>query len=661
MPGQTLHSVLLLCGWVEWGGGLGNINTMQCYYNTVSFQENDLKCCLPNANHFADASMCWYLLLHACVPSKTCRTVWSRPVQCVDVCCCRHVSLPGPAGQCDPDQYSVLMSVVAGMCPSQDLQDSVIRTSTVCWCLLLQACVPPRTCRTVWSGPVQCVDICCCRHVSLPGPAGQCDPDQYSVLMFVVAGMCPSQDLQDSVIRTSTVCWYLLLQACVPPRTCRTVWSGPVQCVDVCCCRHVSLPGPAGQCDLDQYSVLMSVVAGMCPSQDLQDSMIRTSTVCWYLLLQACVPPRTCRTVWSGPVQCVDVCCCRHVSLPGPAGQCDPDQYSVLISVVAGMCPSQDLQDCVIRTSTVCWCLLLQACVPPRTCRTVWSGPVQCVDVCCCRHVSLPGPAGQCDPECVDVCCCRHVSLPGPAGQCNADQYNVLMSVVAGMCASQDLQDSVIRASTVCWCLLLQACVPPRTCRTVWSGPVQCVDVCCCRHVSLPGPAGQCDPDQYSVLMFVVAGMCPSQDLQDSVIRTSTVCWCLLLQACVPPRTCRTVWSGPVQCVDVCCCRHVSLPGPAGQCNADQYSLLISVVAGMCPSQDLQDSVIRTSTVEELADPIPELFSVLTEEPDELRRWSTYTYPAHLDLLYFKPRGHPLDLNSMTGEGQSQHIHAGHP
>ena len=76
----------------------------------------------------------------------------------------------------------------------------------------------------------------------------------------------------------------------------------------------------------------------------------------------------------------------------------------------------------------------------------------------------------------------------------------------------------------------------------------------------------------------------------------------------------------------------------------------------MCPENDLKDNMYRTSSVEELSDPIPELFNVLTEEEDPYLRWTTYTYPAHLDLLYFKPRGAELNLPIEMGESHDSHM-----
>ena len=70
----------------------------------------------------------------------------------------------------------------------------------------------------------------------------------------------------------------------------------------------------------------------------------------------------------------------------------------------------------------------------------------------------------------------------------------------------------------------------------------------------------------------------------------------------------------------------------------------------MCPERSDKDNGQRTSTVQELAEPIPALFRVLTEEPDVLLRWTTYTYSAHFDLMGFKPEGVELDLELNKGK-----------
>ena len=58
---------------------------------------------------------------------------------------------------------------------------------------------------------------------------------------------------------------------------------------------------------------------------------------------------------------------------------------------------------------------------------------------------------------------------------------------------------------------------------------------------------------------------------------------------------------------------------------------------GLCPAPDPDDSLYGSSSIENLPDPIPELFAVLTEEEDFLQRWKTFTYSYNLDSLLFKP------------------------
>ncbi len=78
---------------------------------------------------------------------------------------------------------------------------------------------------------------------------------------------------------------------------------------------------------------------------------------------------------------------------------------------------------------------------------------------------------------------------------------------------------------------------------------------------------------------------------------------------------------------------------------------------GMCESPHRKHNSAasaRTSSIEALDTPIPELFRVITAgEPGEALPFTTYTYPAHLDLLYFKPRGSQefaSNVQSVLGE-----------
>lgn len=54
----------------------------------------------------------------------------------------------------------------------------------------------------------------------------------------------------------------------------------------------------------------------------------------------------------------------------------------------------------------------------------------------------------------------------------------------------------------------------------------------------------------------------------------------------------------------------------------------------MCPRpNDTENSLSQKSHVEDLAEPYPDLFNVLTEEKDRLLRWTTYTYPVTLSFI----------------------------
>lgn len=77
------------------------------------------------------------------------------------------------------------------------------------------------------------------------------------------------------------------------------------------------------------------------------------------------------------------------------------------------------------------------------------------------------------------------------------------------------------------------------------------------------------------------------------------------------------------------CCSNCQL------CLAQLYSECCSCV-DMCPHPDPEDSIFKTSAIEVMSDPIPELFNVLTEEEDYLKRWTTHKYPVYFEALYSK-------------------------
>lgn len=56
-------------------------------------------------------------------------------------------------------------------------------------------------------------------------------------------------------------------------------------------------------------------------------------------------------------------------------------------------------------------------------------------------------------------------------------------------------------------------------------------------------------------------------------------------------------------------------------------------LVGMCPVPTVKDTAVRSSTIEQLNEPLPALFEALTEEEDIMGRWSILSYPSHLDYF----------------------------
>lgn len=46
----------------------------------------------------------------------------------------------------------------------------------------------------------------------------------------------------------------------------------------------------------------------------------------------------------------------------------------------------------------------------------------------------------------------------------------------------------------------------------------------------------------------------------------------------------------------------------------------------------------KLSHVEEYSEVAPELFNLLTEYPDTLERWQTFTFPFNIDIGDYKPK-----------------------
>ncbi|PVD20890.1 hypothetical protein C0Q70_19053 [Pomacea canaliculata] len=91
------------------------------------------------------------------------------------------------------------------------------------------------------------------------------------------------------------------------------------------------------------------------------------------------------------------------------------------------------------------------------------------------------------------------------------------------------------------------------------------------------------------------------------------------------------------------------------------FGVFPTILEWLCPPPDPDDGMYQTSSIENLPDPIPDLFAVLTEEEDAQKRWTTHTYSFNLDNLLFKPgTGHTTELETAyidkgtTGENTEQ-------
>ncbi|KAH9515756.1 Twisted gastrulation protein 1-B [Bulinus truncatus] len=90
------------------------------------------------------------------------------------------------------------------------------------------------------------------------------------------------------------------------------------------------------------------------------------------------------------------------------------------------------------------------------------------------------------------------------------------------------------------------------------------------------------------------------------------------------------------------CCKNCSI------CLSKLYTECCSCV-GMCPAPNPEDEMTKTSTVEDISDPIPHLFKVLTDEDDYEQRWTTFTYAVDLDKLLQKTN-YKTDLHVISDD-----------
>ncbi|XP_013090755.2 twisted gastrulation protein homolog 1-A-like [Biomphalaria glabrata] len=102
------------------------------------------------------------------------------------------------------------------------------------------------------------------------------------------------------------------------------------------------------------------------------------------------------------------------------------------------------------------------------------------------------------------------------------------------------------------------------------------------------------------------------------------------------------------------CCKNCSV------CLSKLYTECCSCV-GMCPTPNPEDEMTKSSTVEDITDPIPHLFKVLTDEEDYEQRWTTFTYAVDLDKLLQKsnPKNNLHIISDVKGDKLSSDKKAG--
>lgn len=145
--------------------------------------------------------------------------------------------------------------------------------------------------------------------------------------------------------------------------------------------------------------------------------------------------------------------------------------------------------------------------------------------------------------------------------------------------------------------------------------------------------------------MKLIATLCVLLAAAYVVIACNEAVCASLVSKCQLIKSCECDMSDMKNCS---CCHTCQL------CLSKLYSECCSCV-GMCPLPDPEDSIFRTSAIEILPDPIPELFNVLTEEEDHLKRWTVFRYPVFFESIYAK------HLNAeKNGHSKSDNIHPIH-
>ncbi|XP_074645550.1 twisted gastrulation protein homolog 1-A-like [Tubulanus polymorphus] len=126
-----------------------------------------------------------------------------------------------------------------------------------------------------------------------------------------------------------------------------------------------------------------------------------------------------------------------------------------------------------------------------------------------------------------------------------------------------------------------------------------------------------------SVATFTLIVLAEKSSACNEAVCAPIVSKCILLRACGCDMTDKANCS---------CCKDCSV------CLSNLYVECCSCV-GMCPEPRLDDSIFRTSSIEDLPNPLPELFNVLTDSNSPYSEWSVHSYPTYKGLLKFNAEG----------------------
>lgn len=134
--------------------------------------------------------------------------------------------------------------------------------------------------------------------------------------------------------------------------------------------------------------------------------------------------------------------------------------------------------------------------------------------------------------------------------------------------------------------------------------------------------------------------------LMSSIYLASTYCnealCASIVSKCMLLKSCKCDFTNTTKCE---CCKDCH------KCLSSLYTDCC-VCVGMCPPANPDDAMLEASTIKDIEDPIPVLFNALTEEYDDIGRWTTFSYPVHYDASVYKPgvSGHDMTAGEAVDE-----------